>query len=159
MDTLRAAAKGYKIYSLKNVELYGGDVRVLVIPMEPGSGITNADEGLPAAITGDSAGRKADYVPVKPSLPKALIDWMHSPQSMSNPPELVNPSNPLPLVASMSATGGSPIVPLPPQIVVGSGCTRVKVNGICRWSSCASSKAYDLETYVANGLPREWESG
>lgn len=125
LDTVRVVAKGYKTYRLKDVELSAGDVSIMVVPLEPGSGITDVDNVLPTAVTGDTPEHHLDFVPAKP-LPKALEDWMHmvhTPQSMTSIPTLANPESPSSLAATMPPAGASPAVPMPGTVIVGSGST------------------------------------
>jgi len=137
-DTLTAAASGYKTYTLTGVLHVPGSHTVLRISMARGTGATNEHIEhrplLPANAVPDAAG------PAKNQIPKALENWLGTSQQA-----LIENGQ----TSAQEATAATATVTVPSSIRVGSNCSNGRYG-------CATTNTYSLETYVQDGLDKEW---
>ena len=136
-DTLTAIASAYKVYTLTGLLHVPGSDSVIRIAMIPGFG---------------SSREHMDHRPLLPSgalpdmprpTPKRLIKNLQNWLSASG--QAVVPSQSAQAATTMAN------ISLPTSIRVGSNCTNGRYG-------CTTTNTYSLETYVQDGLDKEWIS-
>lgn len=139
-DTLRATASGYKVYTLAGLLYVPGSHTVLRIAMIPGAGVINKSIEHRPLLSPSAVPHTA--IPPENPISKSLNTWLStSGQAVkAGGQQTAQP-------ASLSPA----TVAVPSSIRVGSNCSNGRYG-------CATTNTYSLETYVQDGLDKEWIS-
>jgi len=142
LDTQIVTAPGYKTYVLTGILHVPQSWTVDNIELTPGRGTTREDvTPVPLRPRGSSPPQAGPEAGPRPSpIPRFLLEWL-SGHATSNLPKEEQPAP--------TATLLTNAIILPPNIRVGSNCS----NGI---HGFITTNTYALETYVQDGLDKEW---